>query len=130
MKSLRTIEYAASVRRRLLWVWGILLVIGVALGLLLPDRPLSSALIGIGAATVVMGVSAFSISKMVSSAELGIGWLALDYVTKVVAIAVCVLIPRAIGGFNLPLIAGLTIAAILVTLAIQLTAVQVKHTRE
>lgn len=126
MKTLKTREYAHRVRSGLQWALAIVVVVGLIATLLLPGRPISSALIGIAAATVIIEMSAFSISKMVDSDDLGIGWVIADYLIKIAAIALAILIPKSVGGFNLPVIAAIVVASIVVTLVIQLRSMQVK----
>ena len=130
MKTLRLIQYSARVRKGMLWAFVVLAIVSIVIGVLLPDMPISSALVGILGAAVVIGMSAFSITKMVEAEDLGVGWLAIDYVAKIAAIAVVTLVPKFIGGFNLGLIAGIVIAAVVVTMVIQLYSLQVRRDEE
>jgi hypothetical protein len=127
MKTLRLIQYSARLRKAMFWAFIGIAAVSIVIGFLLPGRPIWSALIGVLGSAVVLGMSAFSIAKMVDSDDLGVGWLAVDYVVKIAAIAGVTLVPKFLGGFNLGLIAGIVIISVVVTMAIQVYTLQVRR---
>lgn len=130
MKTLMLITYRDRLRRGLLYSFGAVAVIALGVAFLLPGRPLWSALVGVAAAGVIFGSSAISISKMVDSVDLGIGWLALDYLVKIAAIAGSVLLAKYWSVLDPLVVAGIVIAAVVVSLVMQLLAIQKKQSAE
>ena len=112
----------------LVWSFIALAVLVVVAVFLLPARPVGGGLIGLGAAAVIFWMTGFLLSRCANADEPPIGWIAADYIVKVIAVLAAVLLVRFLfpeaGGLLGPvrLVAATVIAAVLVTLGVQLWA--------
>lgn len=120
--SLRIRKAVGRLRRNLLVAAGLVVLISAGFALFAGDGSLVSALVGGLGGLSFMGFTWFSTVKMAASEDLGIGWLALDYLAKLLITLGLVLFAKNTGVL-LPRVVGLIlVAAILANMIAQVTA--------
>lgn len=107
----------------------ILIAIGAALALWGPGEdvamgahPLLSAVVGVLGGWFMMGFTYFTSAKMAKKVQVGLGWIGLDYLVKILVTLTLVLTAKTVGLLS-PLIVGvLLVSAIALTALAQVVA--------
>lgn len=127
MLTLEIREYQGRVRRRLAYAFVAISIVTVVVAFLLPGRPLLSGLLGIAASGALLATSAYTMNRMVDTEGMAVGWVAVDYLVKVVVVIGSLLLAKYVTIFD-PIPVAVTLAlSILTTSAIQVTAVRMKQ---
>lgn len=127
MLTLEIREYQNRVRRRLAYAFVGIAVVTCVVGFLLPGRPLLSALLGIVGAGLLLATSAYTMNRMVTTEGMAVGWVAIDYLVKVIVVIGSLLLSKYVSVFDPVAVAVALVLAILATSAIQVTAVRMKQ---
>lgn len=122
MNSLTVRRGLRRMRTFLVYGFGVVALVALALGLFLPGRPWMSALVALVAAGLMFGLSWFTTASMAQSEDPSVAWVALDYVGKA-ALTVGVLLLAKYGvGLEVVPVAVVMVAAILVTAGVMVAA--------
>lgn len=119
MKTLRNTESSRKITRGLLWGFVALVAGTLIAGFLVPGE-WSAFILGLGAAVIIMAITAFTTKKMADSTDWVVGWVALDYVVKIVTIAAAILSAKYIFELNIRVVGFVIIAAVCITLLAQI----------
>lgn len=130
MLTLEIRDYQNRVKKRLAVAFVGIAVVTTILGLFLPERPLPSVGLGLVAAAILLGTTTYTMNRMVSEEGMAIGWVAVDYLVKVVVVIGTLLIAKYAGMFNPVVVAVALVLAILATAAIQVGSVRMKQHAE
>lgn len=109
-------------RRGLVFGFGAVLLLGLGLGLFVPGSVWSSVVLGVASATAMFVISWYTTTAVLRADHVAVGWVAGDYVVKIILTLGVLLIAKNVPGFNVLVVAGLLIAGIAVTAVVQVTA--------
>lgn len=127
MLTLEIREYQSRVRRRLTWAFVVISVVTLAFGVFLPGRPLISVLLGVTAAGALLATTTYTMNRMVNAEGMALGWVAIDYLVKVVVVIGTLLVAKYVAIFDPIVVAIAVVMAIVATAAIQVSSVKMKQ---
>lgn len=122
VQSLTAKRGLAKMRRGLGYGLAVITVGGVLVEIIVPGPAWWSALLGVGGAAVMFAISWYTTSAVLRSDHVAVGWVAGDYIAKIGLTLGILLLAKYVGVFNLAVVAGLLIAAIVVTALVQVTS--------
>lgn len=124
----QSLRVARSVRRfttGLLWLAVLFILASTLIGILLPSHPWPSVLVGLALALAMFGVSLATTRMAAKSETLSVGPIALDYVVKIVLVAVGLVAAKNLDILNVKLVAGIVALAVLSGMLVQVWAFMV-----
>lgn len=127
MLTLEIREYQNRVKKRLAVAFAGIALITTIVGIFLPEKPLLSVALGLAAAGVLLLTTTYTMNRMVSEEGMAVGWVAIDYLVKVVVVIGTLLLSKYVSVFNPVVVAVALVLAILATAAIQVSSVRMKQ---
>lgn len=109
-------------RTFLIYGFGLVALVAVALGLFLPGHPWVSALVALVASALMFGLSWFTTASMARSEDPSVAWVALDYVGKAVLTVGVLLLAKHGVGLEVAPVAAVMVTSILVTAGVLVAA--------
>ncbi len=123
MQTVATRDFSRRVTRITILSYSAIAVIILIVASFLPEKPFGSVLFGIAAGALLAATSVLTLSKMVASPEGGLAWVVVDYLVKIALIAGVLLVAKFWSALDPVLVAVPVIAAVLLTVVVQLTAI-------
>lgn len=124
MATVVTRAFARRARRGLIQAYLAVAAITIIVAVFLPETSTWSVLFALVVAALMMGFSAFTLSRAAQSESGGAGWVALDYVVKLAIIGGAVILAKSWDMMNPMIVAVGVVLAVLATTVVQVWAVQ------
>ncbi len=119
MTSLQLVRSAHAMRWALLFSSLFTVALAVALGIFLPNHPWRSVLLGTAVSLVMFTVSLFTTRRTALADRPGLGWIALDFLIKIILIGVTLFFARSVSGFEVRVIAIVVVVGLLANVVAQ-----------